>query len=134
MFNEEEADYSVTFTPAEMEIFQDEFFLELSNEELKARMGEDLGAVQVLVEILEKPYPGDSGEVYQGYAIYADKENPTALIVDGEEEDYYFRIRRPKDYSSIEGTLQDLVQERREAKQLHDDWDDHHNDNHFNDD
>lgn len=122
MSNEEELNCVVIFTPEEMEIFNQELELELSTDELEARMGMELPSVQALYEIVNDPPPGVPAEHYHDYAVYADIKNPIALIIDGEQEDKYFRIRRPKDYSAIEDVLQGILDDRLEAKRQQDDW------------
>ncbi|EOY4338576.1 hypothetical protein ACP5YT_000176 [Cronobacter malonaticus] len=119
------SDCAVFFTKREMDAFNEELSLELTFEQYESRIGDEIQIAEVLVDIVEDPPAGFSAEVYQSYAVFADKENPTALIISGENEDYYFRIRRPEDYSTIEDTLQDIVQDRQNAEELERDWEEH---------
>lgn len=118
---EQELDCVVIFTPAEMEIFNEDFQLELSNDELEVRMGEELPSVQVLSYDVDNPHLDAQEEHYLDYDVFADLKNPIALIIDGNNEDY-FRICRPKNYASVEDILQNRLAEKRELSQSQDDW------------
>lgn len=125
MSNEGNLDSPVFFTKREIEIFNEDLLLDLSNEQLESRIGEEIQVAEVLVGEADNPPPGVPPEVYNDFRVFADKENPTALIISGEYEEHYFRIARPKDYSSIEDTLQEIIQERQIADELEQDWHEH---------
>ncbi|EPT7054653.1 hypothetical protein [Cronobacter sakazakii] len=125
MSHGDNSDCAVFFTKSEMDAFNEEFSRELTFEQYESRIGDEIQIAEVLVDIVEDPPEGIPAEVYQSYAVFADKENPTALIISGENEDYYFRIRRPEDYSTIADTLQDIVQDRQNAEELERYWEEH---------
>jgi len=125
MSNEDNPDNPVFFTKSEIENFKEDLSLDLSDEQLESRIGEEIQIAEVLVDVVENTPPGVPAEVYHNFAVFADKKNPTALIISGEYEEHYFRIPRPKDYSSIEHTLQEIIQERQIADDLEQDWQEH---------
>lgn len=118
---EEESDCVVIFTPEEMESFNEDFELQLSNAELELRKGEELHSVQVL-SYNDNDSPLDAQEEhYLDYDVFADLKNPIALIIDGATEQC-FRIRRPKNYDLVVDTLQNRLAEERERRLTLDDW------------
>lgn len=125
MSNEGDSESPVFFTKSEIENFNEDLSLDLSDEQLESRIGEEIQIAEVLVDVVENTPQGVSNEVYQNFTVFADKKNPTALIISGEYEEHYFRIPRPKDYSSIEHTLQEIIQERQNADDLEQDWHEH---------
>lgn len=119
---DEELDCVVIFTPAEMAVFNEELNHDLSHDQLTLRLGQQLPSVKALYEIVRDPPPGGSDEYYYDYDVYADIKNPVALIIYGDQEDIYFRIPRPKDYSSVEDILQRRIDDILEEKRSRDDW------------
>ncbi|QMM52605.1 hypothetical protein HVX06_08880 [Enterobacter sp. RHB15-C17] len=121
---DEKRDTTVVFTDNEMNSFDDDAYLELSQEVLSSRLGEELPSVSVLVDILEDEDlpPGVGSEVYQDFSVFADKLNPTQLIIDGEYDENYFRIARPKDLSTIDSILQERIQDIKNSRELNEDY------------
>jgi hypothetical protein len=124
MRDEDNSVNTVVFTKAEMDSFEDDACLELSNDELTSRMGVELRTVEVLVDSDESDNrpPGIDSEIYHDYSFFADKLNPTQLIIDGEYEDDFFRINRPKDLSEVEDILQSRLQEITNERELDEDY------------
>lgn len=121
---DDKRDTTVVFTEAEMNSFDDDAYLDLSQEVLSSRIGEELTPVSVLVDIDEgEDLPAGVGsEIYEEFSVFADKLNPTQLIIDGEYDDNYFRITRPKDLSTIDSILQERIQDIKNNRELDEDY------------
>ncbi len=124
MFDNDKRDTTVVFTDEEMNSFDDDAFLELSQEELASRIGYQLPSVSVLVDIDESDDlpSGVEREIHEDFSVFADKSNPTQLIIEGEYDDDYFRITRPKDLSTIDSILQERIQDIKYNRELDDDY------------
>lgn len=124
MFDNDKRDTTVVFTDAEMNSFDNDAYLDLSQEELALRIGDELPPVSVLVDIDESEDlpPGVSADIYQDFSVFADKSNPTQLIIEGEYDEDYFRITRPKDLSTIDSILQERIQDIKNNRELDEDY------------
>ncbi|MOA16566.1 hypothetical protein D3C78_1367870 [compost metagenome] len=124
MLDNDKRDTTVVFTDAEMNSFDNDAYLDLSQEELALRIGDELPSVSVLVDIRESEDlpPGVSGEIYKDFSVFADKSNPTQLIIEGEYDEDYFRITRPKDLSTIDSILQERIQDIENSRELDEDY------------
>ncbi|WET42489.1 hypothetical protein [Citrobacter enshiensis] len=121
---DDKRDTTVVFTDTEMNSFDDDAYLDLSQEVLSSRIGEELPTVSVLVDIDESEDlpPGVGREIYEDFSVFADKLNPTQLIIDREYDDNYFRITRPKDLSTIDSILQERIQDIKNNRELDEDY------------
>lgn len=124
MFDNDKRDTTIVFTDEEMNSFDADAYLELSQEELASRIGDQLPSVSVLVDIDESDDlpPGVEREIYEDFSVFADKSNPTQLIIEGEYDEDYFRITRPKDLSTIDSILQERIQDIKYNRELDDDY------------
>lgn len=121
MLDDEKRDTTVVFTDSEMKVFEADACLDHSNEELSSRMGVELVNIKVLADIVREGVPfGASDEIYEDHAVYADKLNPTRLIIDAEYQKYYFTINRPKNMADLEDILQERLQEIQNDRKQHD--------------
>lgn len=107
MHNDYRRSNVVTFTDLEMDIFEQDAGLELTDSELEARKGEFIYTAEVLEDIVEDEDlpPGVSNEFYLDYHVYADKLNPTTLVIEDDSNTKVFRLHRPSDLSTLSNTI-----------------------------
>ena len=123
MFVDDKRDTTVVFTDDEMNDFDDDAHLALTDGELSSRMGTELFTVSVLIDIDNREdTPPYLREHHEDYTVFADKLNPTQLIIDSEYEKHYFRIVRPKDLSMVGSILEQKIADDEYNRELDEDF------------
>lgn len=98
---------TVTFTDDEMNAFDRDSIKDFSDSELEGRKGELIHTADVLDDVIDDPdlHPIFNGEYRVNYHVYADKMNPTMVVVEDENNSQIFRLVRPTDLSEISDTI-----------------------------
>lgn len=100
---------SVTFTDYEMDQFDKDSLRDPSEKELEIRKGEHIYTAKVFrSHDSDEDLPaGVDRDYYEDFYVYADKENPTMLIIEDEYGHDMFRMSRPIDVKELDDSLMD---------------------------
>lgn len=115
---------TVTFTDVEMSAFDRDSDKVLSDADLEARKGEIIHTADVLDDVIDDDdlHPMFNGEVRVNYYVFADRLNPTMLVVEDENHSQIFRLARPQDLSELSETIMmrniDIEHEREYQKSM----------------
>lgn len=99
---------TVIFTQVEMDAFENDALKQLTDKEMTDRKGDHIYIANVKVNVGEgEDAPeGASSIYYADFHVYADKLNPTCVIIHDESDHERFRMRRPRNLEQLDERIE----------------------------